>query len=104
MSKHRQGSFDVDVNSIHVSGDVTAFCPGRICGPPERCYPDEGGDVEVTGSWLNGEEVELTEDEIAQAEEALLQAAADAAEDYAVSRAEYAADARAEAFLDREGL
>lgn len=24
----------------------TPFVPGRISGPPELCYPDEGGEVE----------------------------------------------------------
>lgn len=102
MSKHNRGRFDATITvlrdgddgdevsiEVEVSGDVTAFRPGKTTGPAELCYPDEGGEVEVTGSWVKGEEFELTHEEISDAEESLQRAAADATEDAAVDRYEY---------------
>jgi len=30
-----------------VEGNATPFVPGRAWGPPEDCYPDEGGEIEI---------------------------------------------------------
>jgi len=43
-------------------------CPAQTYGPPERCYPAEPMEAEVTGAWLckggrNAPRVELTEAE-----------------------------------------
>jgi 2-phospho-L-lactate transferase/gluconeogenesis factor (CofD/UPF0052 family) len=97
MSKHnvkitvmRDGDGGEEVElEVEVSGDATELRPGKTMALPEHCYPDEGGETEVTGSWVNGEEFELTHEEVAEAEEALKQAAADAAEDAAIDRYEY---------------
>lgn len=35
-----------------VEGNATPFKPGRAWGPPEDCYPDEGGEVEIENVWL----------------------------------------------------
>ena len=32
---------------LEVAVDVTPYDPGRTWGPPESCYPPEGGEVEV---------------------------------------------------------
>ncbi len=45
------------------------FRPGRKSGPPEDCYPDEGGDVEDIQCFHNGEPFELTAEEEGKAEE-----------------------------------
>ena len=37
----------------------TAFVPARTYGPPEDCYPAEGGEVEIQGVTVNGEEFEI---------------------------------------------
>jgi len=34
------------VVELEVTATVTAYDPGVTSGPPERCYPPEGGDVE----------------------------------------------------------
>lgn len=30
-----------------IEADVSPYDPGRTCGPPESCYPPEGGEVEI---------------------------------------------------------
>ena len=32
---------------LEVAVDVTPYDPGRAWGPPESCYPPEGGEVEI---------------------------------------------------------
>lgn len=27
--------------------DYTPYIPAQICGPPENCYPEEGGEFEI---------------------------------------------------------
>ena len=80
---------DVDVEVV---GTVTPTVPGRYSGPPEDCYPDEGGEVEVEHVWLTGERPagsppwapwprvrELTGDEVDQVRDACEDALRDAA-------------------------
>lgn len=38
--------------TIEVEGTVGAIIRGVYSGPPDRCYPDEGGEVEYVGAWL----------------------------------------------------
>ena len=84
-----ESTYEVEVL---VSGDVIPFQRGRFYGPPELCYPDEGGAVDITGCWANEQPFELFGTEFEKATEALWQAAYDdwdaAAEDAAVSRYE----------------
>lgn len=55
---------------IEVEYSISAYDPGVIFGPPERCYPPEGGEVEIMGAWLRprgqqrGESIELSDAEI----------------------------------------
>lgn len=83
---------------LTVQGSVEPFVPGRYHGPPERCYPDEGGDAEVCAVLLAGKpwDGELTDRETDEAKRLLRQAEADARESYDESRAE-------EAYEDRMG-
>ena len=37
---------EVDYIDLEVSARITAYDPGCFSGPPERCYPPEGGEVE----------------------------------------------------------
>lgn len=32
-----------------IEADVSKYNPGRTYGPPELCYPPEGGEVDITG-------------------------------------------------------
>ena len=48
---------------LRVEGNATPYDPGVTSGPPEACYPPEGGDVEIEAVWLiglPGLEVEVT--------------------------------------------
>ena len=38
--------------SVTVEGNATPYDPGVTSGPPERCYPPEGGEVEIENVWL----------------------------------------------------
>lgn len=81
-----ESTYEVEVL---VSGDVTPVREGRFYGPPELCYPSEGGDVDITDCLVNGQPFELFGREFEIATEALWKAANDeweaAAEDAAVS-------------------
>lgn len=37
---------EVEYIDLDVSARITDYDPGCIYGPPERCYPPEGGEVE----------------------------------------------------------
>ncbi len=37
---------EVEYINLDVSARITAYDPGRLSGPPEWCYPAEGGEVE----------------------------------------------------------
>lgn len=84
-----ESTYEVEVS---VSGDVSPVREGRFSGPPELCYPSEGGDVDITGCWANGQPFELFGREFEIASDALWKAANDAweaaAEDAAVARHE----------------
>lgn len=57
------GFLDVEWEDyIEVQYTATPFIPGNTFGPPESCYPDEGGEVEIQEvySLLTGKEVQLT--------------------------------------------
>ena len=43
--------------------DINPYDPGRTSGPPEDCYPPEGGDVTDLRATLDGKPFELTSDE-----------------------------------------
>jgi len=51
-----------------IEGDIEPYVPAKLSGPPENCYPAEGGYAEITKVEPN---VELTEEEAKQAEEKL---------------------------------
>lgn len=50
---------------VEVEYDSTPFIRGVTWGPPEKCYPDEGGEVDIlwVTSQLNGEEIILDKHE-----------------------------------------
>lgn len=79
---------------LEIEGDVEPVVHGHYSGPPERCFPDEGGDVDVTSVKCVGcgQKVELTPDEQRLAEGALYNEAARCwaidAEDAAIARYE----------------
>ena len=69
---------DVDTEiDLVVQGTVSKFIPARLYGPPEDCYPAEGGEVEITEVLCNGVPWmgTLTPGEIAMAEDRLAEKA-----------------------------
>lgn len=40
-----------------VDFDGTEFVPAKISGPPEDCYPAEGGEADINAVYLDGTEV-----------------------------------------------
>lgn len=84
-----EGTCEIEVE---IRGEVTPIRHGKFTGLPELCYPDEGGEVDITGCWANEEPFELFGNEYELATEALWKAANDdwaaAEEDAAVSRYE----------------
>ena len=87
----KRTEFDID---LEVEGSVEPIVHGYYSGPPERCFPDEGGDVEIETVKCRGcgQAVELTPEEQRLAEDTLYKEAAKeweiAAEDAAMSRYE----------------
>lgn len=53
---HPTFSIDLPLEDAHltlrVEGTATPYEPGRTSGPPESCYPPEGGEVEIDTVWL----------------------------------------------------
>jgi len=52
MAQRRSVEATIDVDGIEVcveiEGDYEPFVPARISGPPEDCYPAEGGTFDIT--------------------------------------------------------
>lgn len=53
---------------LEVDYDITPFFPAKTSGPPELCYPAEGGEVERVEAWHEGERFELTTEELSKLE------------------------------------
>ena len=53
---------------VTIEGDVAPVTPGCFYGPPESCYPAEGGEVENLTATVNGQPFELTAKEEREAE------------------------------------
>jgi hypothetical protein len=34
---------------FNIEADMSLYDPGNTCGPPENCYPPEGGEIDITG-------------------------------------------------------
>jgi len=75
---------DEEELELTVRGTVSKFIPGRFFGPPENCYPDEGGEAEIEAILLNGKPWtgELTPKEKQAVEELLIEEAANDGPDY----------------------
>lgn len=49
---------DGDTETLYeIECDVTPYDPGYTSGPPEKCYPPEGGECEIVSVKLNGKEI-----------------------------------------------
>jgi hypothetical protein len=67
-----------DELEIKLTADASPRVRGRYHGPPELCYPDEGGEIEDVIATLNGQPFELTKAEADKALEALGEAGREA--------------------------
>lgn len=52
-----------DEIEFNVEFDASPYVPAKISGPPERCYPAEGGEVEICDVYVDGESVIATLDQ-----------------------------------------
>ena len=78
--------------------DFTPETPAQLYGPPENCYPAEGGEADITTLTVDGyEAMFLLNSELA---EELYRIAYDACCDQMQSMAEDAAESRAQARAD----
>jgi hypothetical protein len=48
---------------VEVSGLFSPYIPARLSGPPEDCYPAEGGECEDFTATVDGKEFPLASDE-----------------------------------------
>lgn len=79
----RPVKYEVELDVIHdgedvtltIVGYVTPIVRGRYFGPPERCYPDEGGEVEITDVTCDGKpwSYVLGDKDVERAETALVE-------------------------------
>ena len=46
---------------VEVEFDATPYRPAQTYGPPEACYPEEGGEVEITGVTYCDKPISLSE-------------------------------------------
>lgn len=87
---------------VTVCGDYEPFVPARTYGPPEDCYPSEGGyATDMVAIFTDGSKervIPLSDEEVAGFEEQMAEAVMDAAE----SAYEDAMESRAEAMAERE--
>lgn len=61
----REVDGDGQIINVTISYDIEPYVPGKISGPPEDCYPPEGGGVSDLVAFKPGtdEVVELTAEE-----------------------------------------
>lgn len=97
-----------DVETCYdINCEVTPYDPGRTYGPPEKCYPPEGGEVEIESVCKDGveipyedwEKIGLYSAEARRIEDAALEKADKLAEE-SEGRAEDAYDAKRDSSLD----
>lgn len=62
---------------IEVEFGATPYDPGVSNGPPEACYPPEGGEVEIESITYNGKAIELSDDDQKKVQEEIEQKVAD---------------------------
>ena len=62
---------DVEIDTT-ISGDAIPFVPGNTTSIPELCFEAEGGNIEDICATHNGEPIELSDKEEAEAHEILM--------------------------------
>ena len=87
---------------FRAEGDYEPLVPARISGPPENCYPAEGGSADITALSVDGSDASfLLESDLA---DALADAAYDACvEQVASDREDAQEDRAAERAYERRG-
>ena len=60
MTVPHQFIYQFGDNELQVWAQIEPFVPGFISGPPEACYPDEGGTAELSSVEIGGDDVEFT--------------------------------------------
>ena len=52
MSENHDITIELGGHEIVCNVDLTPYDPGVTSGPPERCYPPEGGETEINSARL----------------------------------------------------
>lgn len=52
-----------DETEVTVEYTISDYDPGVLSGPPENCYPPEGGEVEIIRVFTDAGDVTFTDDE-----------------------------------------
>ena len=55
---------DADPFVVELTFTISPYDPGVRSGPPEDCYPPEGGEVEILSVLRDGKEFELDDSEL----------------------------------------
>ena len=112
MKRHRRspGSIEVTVTitdsqdrRARLVAEYTPEIPARTWGPPEQCYPAEGGDtevIEVKALDFGADIAEILRD-MSAVEEAVRAEVGDLEADRAAEEAEHRADLARDDFLER---
>lgn len=72
----------VEEIEVEVSANVSPVIPAKISGPPEDCYPEEGGEVGDIEAEVDGKRFILTVIEEGRAEEEIREHSGDDSDDY----------------------
>lgn len=66
---------NIDGREVTVTAGISAFHPGKMYGPPETCFPSEGGEPEIISVVDNetGKKVELASHQVEDLEEIAIQ-------------------------------
>lgn len=62
---------------IEVEFSATPYDPGVCSGPPENCYPPEGGEVEIESVTYQDKPIELSEADMEKLQKEIEQKVAD---------------------------
>lgn len=88
-----------EITFIYIEGSGSPYVPAKVSGPPENCYPAEGGDtwiIDIHDADGNKWKGELTDGQEVDVSEKIFEALEEAAQDAKEAAAEAAYEDRME--------